>query len=125
MRGVLTKCGLVRLLWMVAVMPLVCSIFCEAAARAETRRIAIVVGNNRGSENQPTLRFAEADASKMARLLVELGNVDEEDVLLLQGRSPADLADAIRFAGGRAKSWHDEPEVRVFLLFYFSGHSYG
>src|SRR5262249_47247630 len=54
-----------------------------------------------------------------------LGNVSEEDILLLQGRNPLDLADAIRLAGKRVKAWHDEPDVRVLLFFYFSGHSDG
>jgi hypothetical protein len=110
--------------WLILVIS-IGSIFGATAARAETRRIAVVVGNNRGSENQPILRFAEADASKMARLLVELGNVNEEDVLLLQGLGSADLADAIRSAGQRARNWHDAPDVRVLLFFYFSGHSDG
>jgi len=104
---------------------IVWGMFGETVARAETRRIAVVVGNNRGAENQPTLRYAETDASKMARLLVEIGNVDGEDILLLQGQSPADLADALRSAGKRAKTWHNQPDVRVLLLFYFSGHSDG
>lgn len=117
--------GLGRVLWVVLVTPIVWAIFGGTPADAETRRIAVVVGNNRGTESQPTLRFAEADASKIAHLLAELGNVDEENVLLLQGQAPADLADAIRLAGKRARSWHDEPDVRVLLFFYFSGHSDG
>jgi hypothetical protein len=114
-----------RARWVVLLTPIVWAIFGGTAGQAETRRIAVVVGNNRGTESQPTLRFAEADASKMARLLVELGNVHEEDVLLLQGQTPADLADAIRLAGKRAMSWHGEPDIRVLLFFYFSGHSDG
>lgn len=99
--------------------------FAPARACADTRRIAILVGNNQGAEGQPPLHFAEADASKMARLLVELGHVESQDVLLLQGQSPAELSSAIRLAGERVKSWHDAPDVRALLLFYFSGHSDG
>jgi hypothetical protein len=117
--------GLARLLCVMMASPLVWAILGATTAHAETRRIAILVGNNQGAENQPTLRFAETDASKMAHLLLELGNVDEQDVLLLQGQSPANLADALRSAGRRARKWHSEPDVRVLLLFYFSGHSDG
>ena len=39
-------------------------------ALAETRRVAIVVGNNAGGEAAP-LRYAENDAGKFARVMVE------------------------------------------------------
>jgi hypothetical protein len=47
----------------------------EAAspARAETRRVAVVVGNNAGAPARPALRYAEVDAARLADVLSELG----------------------------------------------------
>ena len=60
-------------------------------AAADSRRLAIVVGNNAGSAELTPLRYAESDAGKMARVLVELGDVGVDDVMLLQGRKVAEL----------------------------------
>ncbi len=93
--------------------------------RAETRRVAIVVGNNAGSAAMPPLRFAESDAGKMARVLVELGDVNPDDVLLLQGRKAADVERAITDARERITMFKRSPDVRTVLVFFFSGHSDG
>ncbi len=97
----------------------------SSAASAETRRIAIVVGNNAGAGNLPPLRYAESDAGKMARVLVELGDVSPDDLMLLQGRPMAELERAIADARERVASLERSPDVRTVLLFYFSGHSDG
>lgn len=94
-------------------------------AQAETRRVAIVVGNNAGSGDMPPLRFAESDAGKMARVLVELGDVAPDDVLLLQGQGIGALERAVADARARVEHFRQSPDVRSVLLFYFSGHSDG
>jgi len=94
-------------------------------ALAETRRIAVVVGNNAGSGDMPPLRYAENDAGKMARVLAELGDVSPDDVLLLQGRRVADLERALADATERVTSFHKSPDVRTVVVFFFSGHSDG
>ncbi|MCY1022756.1 caspase family protein [Pyxidicoccus sp. MSG2] len=94
-------------------------------AAAETFRAAVVVGHNTGSGDRPPLRFAEADAGKMAGVLVELGGVRPEDLLLLQGRGLAEVRQALDVAGTRVRRWHQDPSARVVLTFYFSGHSDG
>jgi uncharacterized caspase-like protein len=83
------------------------------------------VGNNAGAGEQPPLRFAETDAGKMARVLVELGGVVPQDLQLLQGRSLGDLKEALASARARVASYRASPDDRVVLLFYFSGHSDG
>lgn len=95
------------------------------SAAAETRRVAIVVGNNAGSSNLQPLRYAESDAGKFARVLVELGDVSADDVMLLQGRHVADLERAITDAKERVAAFKRVPDSRTVLLFYFSGHSDG
>ena len=94
-------------------------------AVAETKRLAIVVGNNAGSGEMPPLRYAESDAGKMARVMVELGDVSAEDVMLLQGRGVNELERAIGEARDRVAFFKKSPDVRTVLFFYFSGHSDG
>lgn len=100
-------------------------LFAAPLAHAETRRLAIVVGNNAGGGDMPPLRYAESDAGKMARVLVELGDVNQDDVLLLQGRRVADVERAITDARERVAMLKATPDVRTALYFYFSGHSDG
>jgi hypothetical protein len=92
---------------------------------AETKRVAIVVGNNAGGPAMPPLRFAESDAGKMARLLVELGDVNADDILLLQGRKAVDLERAIADVRDRIVAFKRSPDIRTVLIFFFSGHSDG
>lgn len=97
----------------------------SAPALAETKRLAIVVGNNAGTGEMPPLRYAESDAGKMARVLVELGDVNAEDVLLIQGQGSGHVERAIAEARDRVAFWKRSPDVRTVVYFYFSGHSDG
>jgi hypothetical protein len=94
-------------------------------AHAETRRVAVVVGHNTGANDRAPLRYAESDAAKVAETLVELGGVEPADLLLLQGRPLASLRESLKVARARVAAFHEEPDARVVLLFYFSGHSDG
>ena len=94
-------------------------------ARAETRRIAVVVGSNRGESTRSALRFAEQDAFKFAGVLSELGGLAPADVLLLRGPSPAEVLAALDDVTQRIVRWHAEHRGQVVLIFYFSGHSDG
>lgn len=94
-------------------------------ALGETLRMAVVAGNNAGNGLMPPLRYAENDAGKMARVLVELGELDQDNVLLLQGRTLREIVDAIAEVARRVSLARDNPELRVVLMFYFSGHSDG
>ncbi|MFZ5445065.1 MAG: caspase family protein [Myxococcota bacterium] len=97
----------------------------STAALAETRRLAIVVGNNAGTGEMPPLRYAESDAGKMARVLVELGDVNPDDVMLLQGQRVTAVERAITEARDRVGFFKKSPDVRTVVFFYFSGHSDG
>jgi len=94
-------------------------------ASASTKRVAVIVGNNAGGADQTPLHYAEADASKLARVLVELGGVAPDDLFLLQGKSLAALDDALARAKRRITAFRTDPTNRVIVLFYFSGHSDG
>lgn len=94
-------------------------------SRAETVRLAVVVGNNAGVGNLPPLRYAETDAGKFARVLLELGDVRADRLQLLQGKSARELESALGRLRAQADAAHASPENRVVVLFYFSGHSDG
>ncbi|MFZ5443895.1 MAG: caspase family protein [Myxococcota bacterium] len=95
------------------------------SAHAETLRFALVVGNNAGSGSLPPLRYAESDAGKFARVLLELGDVAPERLQLLQGRPMKDLEQALQRVREQADAVRRTPENRAVVLFYFSGHSDG
>ena len=94
-------------------------------AHATTRRVAIVVGNNVGVAGETPLRYAESDAEKFGRVLVELGGVAADDLFVLQGRTAAAVEDAFARAKRRIADLHRDPANRIVALFYFSGHSDG
>lgn len=94
-------------------------------ARAETRRIAVVVGSNHGDASHAVLRYAEQDAAKLSTVLGELGGLAPTDLLLLRGPTVAVVRAALDEAARRVASWHAERRGQAVLLFYFSGHSDG
>lgn len=100
-------------------------IILASTARAETIRFAVVVGNNAGRGALPPLRYAESDAGKFARVLLELGDVSAEHLQLLQGRAVKDLEQALTRVREQVDAVKRTPEHRAVLLFYFSGHSDG
>jgi hypothetical protein len=87
--------------------------------------VAVVVGNNAGTGEVPPLRYAEADAGKVARVLVELGQVSPEDLYLLQGRPLLELEKVLQLLTARVAEIHRAPDARAVLIFFFSGHSDG
>ncbi|HEX3759048.1 MAG TPA: caspase family protein [Kofleriaceae bacterium] len=93
--------------------------------RANTKRIAVIVGNDQGNPGRPQLRYAAADAAKLARVLVELGGVAQADLFLLQNQSADALSKTLEQARQRVLGFHQDPGVRVIIVFYFSGHSDG
>jgi hypothetical protein len=97
----------------------------SAAAHADTRRIAVVVGNNAGGPGDPALHYAESDASKVARVLTELGGVAPADMFLVEGRGSDALERVLARARAQVTAAHAVPATRVILIFYFSGHSDG
>jgi hypothetical protein len=96
----------------------------SAGARAETRRLAIVVGHNVGAGDRPSLRYAEDDASKVAHVLIELGGFAERDVRLLLGPTLAQVRASLDEATTRIAALGGHGN-RAVLLFYYSGHSDG
>lgn len=95
-------------------------------ASPSERRLAVVVASNVGSGERPPLRYAEQDADKVAKLLVELGNFAAGDVQLLQAASVAAVRRALAWATAAVRATKDhQPQSRALLVFYYSGHSDG
>jgi len=94
-------------------------------AAAETHKFALIIGNDLGHDPTAELRFAERDATKMHRVLIELGGFSPDDARLLTGASidkvRAELAATKRRIESRAK----RPGDRTLLLLYYSGHAEG
>ncbi len=91
-----------------------------AALAAEVQRYAVVVGVNEGMPGDEPLLFATTDATRVADVLEELGDVPSENVLRLKDvdadrlrRSLDDLARKIERRRGDAET---------LLFFYYSGH---
>jgi len=85
------------------------------------RRFALVVGANDGGPGRVRLRYARADAERVARVLERLGGVAAEDEALLLDPDADALRQAFRAAAarlGEASATH-----RAELVLYYSGHS--
>ncbi|MBK7863426.1 MAG: caspase family protein [Archangiaceae bacterium] len=93
------------------------------AAAAHTR-LAVVVGHNRGAEGRTALRYAETDAARVRRALVEVAGVAESDVKLLQAPGLAALDEAFGWAKQRTAEVHGAPGQKVVLYVYLSGHGH-
>lgn len=94
-------------------------------ALAVTRRMAVVIGNNVGGPTDKPLHYAEEDATKVADVLAQLGDVQAEDLFVLKGRGRDDLKRVIEGVAQRATGYRENPEDRTVLVFFYSGHSDG
>jgi hypothetical protein len=90
----------------------------SSAARAATR-LAVVVGNNVGGPDDPTLRFAQSDAARIAQILTTLGDFAASDVALLEGRGADEMRAAISSA--EARLLREGPDGVLFV--FYSGHA--
>lgn len=93
---------------------------CEAAAPTPEVRLAFVVGNNVGHSNETPLRYAEDEAGKVARTLMQLGQVPVHHLTLLRGKSSLQFWKRLRITTRQAQRLRKH--ARVILFFYYSGH---
>jgi hypothetical protein len=83
---------------------------------------AFVVGANRGGAQQQELRYAEADARRLAEVLTTLGRFPAKNVRLLSAPTRAQFLaglDQLARDAGRIKA----SGAQVQVLFYYSGHA--
>lgn len=81
-------------------------------------RLAVVYGHNGGDAAHRPLKYAEADAARVADALVEVGGVARGDLKLLTGRPLKELEAALEWAKVRASG-----RAQVQLVVYLSAHA--
>jgi hypothetical protein len=93
----------------------------SATARAEIERYAIVVGHDVGAADEQRLRYAQADATRVAELLTELGGVRPENEVVMRGAPAGQVRRALIGLNERIRT--DQRSGRDAMLFvYYSGH---
>jgi hypothetical protein len=84
-------------------------------------RLALVAGHNLGLPDEDPLRFAERDAERFARILLDLGRVRPEDLILLRGPDAAAIDKGLDLLEERLR--RDPLAARsATVVFYFAGH---
>ena len=92
-------------------------------ARATPSRVAIVIGNNTGVADDVPLRYAESDARKIAKVLVDLGGFARKEVHTLIGGDSARLRLLMAETAREQRDLDAGDRPLVFL--YYSGHGDG
>jgi hypothetical protein len=92
-------------------------------AAADVQRFAVLVGNNRGSTNDPDLRYAESDADKLDAVLRELGGVSPANVTVLRGENADTVRKTLVAVNDRIRATSSLPDTQTLLFVYFSGHA--
>jgi len=88
---------------------------------AQTKKFGIILGNNLGNDATRELRYAEQDARKMHRVLLELGDFKPENLILLLAADSNQAWKALRETEQRIRKMSG----RTLLLLYYSGHAEG
>jgi hypothetical protein len=90
-----------------------------ALAAGQVERFAVVVGNDAGQPPDLPLRWAEADAERVASVLQEVGGVRPENLVLLRGAEAGTVRRALIAVNERIRL-SARPSV---LVVYYSGHA--
>ncbi len=94
----------------------------NAVEVTEVRRFALVVGANDGGSERVVLRYAVDDANAVAKVLVEIGGLAEQDRAVLRDPTPDELVAEIGRLSTRIRS-AQKSGANVQFFFYYSGHS--
>jgi len=84
-------------------------------------RYAVLIGNNAGARDEPALRYAEDDASRLYDVIKELGGFAPENILLLRHENAQTVRRALINVNDRIRARN----AQVMLLVYYSGHADG
>ena len=90
-------------------------------AVADTR-FALIVGHSFGDLHETALRWAESDATRVQRVLEEIGEVSGDRTELLLSPTVADFEKALLTMEGRLLEAKHRGERTIFIV-YFSGHA--
>lgn len=90
-----------------------------AAPEAEaSRRYALIIGANQGGPSHERLRYAEADADRMAHILRDVGGFEPTDVFVLTRTDAASVRKALIDVNARIR----QERGSSMLFVYYSGH---
>lgn len=87
---------------------------------ALAQRFALTIGNNFGDSGEEALRWAEDDARRTRTLLTELGEVREDNAIIVLGGSADDVRRELRALRERVAAEGTSPDS--LLMAYYSGH---
>ncbi|MFT3916799.1 MAG: caspase family protein [Anaeromyxobacteraceae bacterium] len=93
-----------------------------APARAAAARFAVVAGVNEGAPGRPKLWFAEKDAERFRRALVELGGFEDDRVTVVPGGRADAFRDALATTEAKIAAARKRGE-QALLVVYYSGHA--
>ncbi len=86
------------------------------------RRFGLFIGANDGGSDRIRLRWAVADADRMADVMTEIGGIRPQDSYVIEDPTGRDLEFQFEHLGERIRS-ASETARRTELVVYYSGHS--
>ena len=111
---------LLRAMLVVALVP--ASVCLADVSAASPRRLALVVGSNRGAADRVPLRYAVEDADRFADIVSRMGGVETADRVVLRDPNRRGLMEALSATAVRAGEARAASQ-RVEVIVYFSGHA--
>jgi hypothetical protein len=111
-----------RVAFVLALVPASLCLADAPPAPSSLRRLALVVGSNRGAADRVPLRYAVSDADRFADIVTRMGGVDPADRLVLREPSRKGLLEALAATATRAGAAKAAAQ-RVEAIVYFSGHA--
>ncbi len=93
-----------------------------ASAQAASRRFALFIANNDGGAGTHPLRYAKEDAEKVRNVLTRLGDLAEQDALLLYEQSADQVRGALARLEPRLRQAAESGQRPILFVFY-SGHA--
>jgi Caspase domain len=94
----------------------------DVPATGSLRRLALVVGSNRGAADRVPLRYAVSDADRFADIVTRMGGVEPADSVVLRDPGRKRLMEALAETALRAGTARAAAQ-RVEAIVYFSGHA--
>ena len=101
---------------------LVCLLTGSAVQAADPARYALLIGANHGNLREPTLRFAHADAHRLADVLTTMGDFLPDNVVTLDDPSADRVRDALARLSARMRTETSHLDDALLFVFY-SGHA--
>jgi hypothetical protein len=95
----------------------------SSRAWASVERYAVVIGNDVGARGDERLRYAQADAEKVAMALGDVGGFPPANVVVLRGSDAAAVRSTLIAVNDRVRSAATSPGTTTLLFVYYSGHA--